>query len=153
MNKELFSAALLIVLGHLFASPLQAMKADEADNEGKQNGIKESTVLNRSQRDYHLGIGNFLKAADFAAKVVNEDPEASYNEDAGIEDFRCVRNIYSQLAKNDPYYLNDAVSYAEAVTNFEDMTLEDIRIARDLILKTGNYKNAAYYNDMLPENQ
>lgn len=147
MSIKLWVAVLLSVVG-LSLSPLQAMERNE-DNKG----IKTSTIFNRSERDRYLRSGDYLKAAQFATKVINEDPEALDNEDATIEDFRKARDIFACLAKTYPKdYLDDATAYAEGAAAYEGSTIEDYIKARDLYLKSGNYTQAAYYNGLLPEN-
>jgi hypothetical protein len=151
MKKKAFLTASLTVLGFLFLIPLQAM---ESEDKKKLNGIKPSTVHNRSQRDNYIQLGYDLNAAFFAIRVINEDPETRDNEDATIEDFRYARDIFSRLAKlnNDKKYLDEATAYAEDVVSLEAATQEDYIFMRDLYLKQGVYKNTAIINDLLPEN-
>lgn len=146
MKKSLLVTASFLIVGTLWVSPLYAMEEDQI------KGNKLSTINNRLQRDRYLEQGLYRNAAVFAIKVINEDSDASDNEDATIEDFRFARDIFRRLAIKNPGYYSDATSYADGVTSREGMNENDIIIIRDLYLKQGDYRNAAYYNDLLAEN-
>lgn len=147
MKKSLLVAVSCFSLAVLWISPLSAM--EEEPRERVQ--IKASTIYNRAQRDHYLERGDNINAAHFAMKVINEDPEdteADDNPDAIIDDFRKARDICGCVSD----YLSDATSYAEGVRAFKNqVTLQDLIIAKELYQRDQNHEFVAYYERKISE--
>lgn len=148
MRKILFLKVPAVLIGFLFLFPLQAM--ERAPDDGmKVTRKNKNTADDRKQRDDYLKTGYLDKAIYYAIRVINENPEDTWdNEEATLDDYRAARDI---LAKHKDY-LDDALSYVRHIADSGEETSMDYIIARTLYLKDGNYKDAAYYNDLLPEN-
>lgn len=158
MKKSLLITASFFVLGTLWLSPLQAME-EEKENKNKNSKLfRTKSPLNLKLKgiktsDDHLAVGDENKMFPAVEMRLNLKIQGDLRiNNEKIENLCAEIDILKGLVLNDPDSFPGATSYPWIAPTCKDVALEDIRILRDLNLKQGNEKAAAYYNDILSEN-